>query len=132
MSDTAVADALRRMAMGVAPDYPNLAIADPLEHLFAISESFVGLKVANDDLQAIVDKLPKCYGLNDDGDLVLNAPMAPGMRFYTVGGEPCEVMQIELRAATIKMWLIQKGRPGWLLLTELYETPEVAEAAREA
>ena len=38
--------------------------------------------VAVERLQAIVDKLPKCWRLNDAGELVQDCPVVPGMKVW--------------------------------------------------
>ena len=56
------------------------------------------VKAANeiDRLRGIVDKYPKCWGLNDAGELVQDVPVVPAMTLYRepggyqfMLGEPC-------------------------------------------
>ncbi len=55
-----IEEVVKQLAMSIAPpDYPNLAIADTLEYLHVISESITGIRAANEDLHAIIDKLQR-------------------------------------------------------------------------
>ena len=40
------------------------------------------LKTARDHLQAIVDKLAKCWRLNGEGELIQDVPIVPGMNVW--------------------------------------------------
>lgn len=75
-------------------------------------------------LQAIVDKLPKCWRLNGAGELVQDVPITPDMQLWQIdtkhkmtnGGKP---------------W---PCGPGWSFQRwsnhPVYSTPEAAEAAK--
>lgn len=54
---TTVPEVVKRMAMDVAPDYPNVATVDTMEQLYAIAETITGSRAANDDLHAIIDSM---------------------------------------------------------------------------
>jgi hypothetical protein len=47
---------IKRLAIGVSPDYPNLSLADPIEELSAIAEAITKLSAENEDLLEIVGK----------------------------------------------------------------------------
>ncbi len=54
---TTVPEVIKRMAVGIAPDYPNVESVNTMEQLYVISETITGSKAANEDLHAIIDTM---------------------------------------------------------------------------
>ncbi len=79
-------------------------------------------------LRAVVDKLPKCWRLDESDKPVRDAPVVPQMRVWrldwqTTLGETV----VEVRTDQVRL----DGIPRMYSDTELANTPEAAEAARK-
>ena len=82
--------------------------------------------------RGIVDKLPKCWRLNEDDKLVQDMPVVPGMEVYFWFGPS---YRIELYQRTVKTieaddWLtwVQKGPGRGRGAEDCYSTHKAAEA----
>lgn len=83
-------------------------------------------------LQTIVDKLPKCWRLNDEGVLVRDEPVVPGMVVHFWFGPS---YRIELYTRTVRTveadgWLtwVEKGPERGRSAEDCYSTHKAAEA----
>jgi len=56
-------DRIKRIALNVAPDYPNIETIPTWEQLYAIEEGYLGTKAACDDLHTIISKLRDRYDI---------------------------------------------------------------------
>ena len=101
-------------------------------------QEIVRLREENARLQAIVDKLAKCWRLDDDGKLVRDVPAAPGMTVdwlseageilpYQVVGAPIALVGTHLETILVET---EDGYDG-LLASCCYSTKAAAEAAKE-
>ena len=98
------------------------------------------LKAEIKRLQVIVDKLPKCWRLDDDGKLVQDVPVVPGMRVWiNKGTRFCEGPGIlsESRSmwtvryvGTITIAIVLKDLSAYVRVSDCYSTREAAEAAK--
>ena len=79
-------------------------------------------------LQGVVDKLPKCWRLNDAGKLVQDVPVVPGMVLWfwddadTLRSAPALVFVAGTLCSVHTSY-------GWVRLTKCYSTREAAQAA---
>ena len=87
-------------------------------------------------LRAIVDKLPKCWRLNEAGKLVQDEPILSGMNAVTIcktNTEEVGVISVEAYAGGEFDIVIRDGdgNEWYLNEEELYLTKAAAEAAKE-
>lgn len=59
----ALNDKIRKIALEVAPDYPQIETCDEFECLYAIHSSYQGTHAANEDLHLILKVLMKRYNI---------------------------------------------------------------------
>ena len=78
-------------------------------------------------LRGIVNKLPKCWGLNADGELVQDVPVVPGMKLWDRNGDTLIVAEVYIGLGTPHPFAICGS--GRIELNNSYSTPEAAEAA---
>ena len=57
-----ILDKIKKMAMDIAPDYPNVSTAEPWEQLWAIRSSYEGCSLANGDCHKLINKLREKLG----------------------------------------------------------------------
>lgn len=76
-----------------------------------------------DKQQEVIDKLPKCWRLDDNGELVQDVPMYPGMVYWGrfSAGEKYE--RVEIRQSTVF---------GWQSLFNGFVSPNMSYASEEA
>lgn len=91
-------------------------------------------------LQAFVEKMPKCWRLNESGELTQDAPVHPGMRLWQSsdddphGFEGWEVLSVGCQYGTTKQrygWVLTNGL-GEITTSVLYDSPDAAKAAKAA
>ncbi len=83
-------------------------------------------------LQAIVDRLPKCWRLNDAGELVQDVPVVPGMIVWRVWSAseylPCSISKLHY-PAPVGPSAIMDSNLNNHPAADCYSTIEAAEAA---
>lgn len=94
------------------------------------------------NLKAIVDGLPKCWRLNDAGELVQDAPVTPGMIVYHIFGEGIQQSTKEARYCQdwrpdsskgehVHLAVFGIGFGVGVPVSDCYSTREAAQAAKE-
>ena len=58
MEYESLTESLRKLAMKVAPDYPNVDVIEPYELIYAIEATFDGITAANNDLHKMIRSNP--------------------------------------------------------------------------
>ena len=91
-------------------------------------------------LRAIVDKQPKCWRLNEQGELVQDVAIMPGMEVYVLLLLPNEQIEIPRDTVVSVQWFGGKSTDNTIVNLQtytsklpfcLYSTREAAEAAKE-
>jgi len=87
-------------------------------------------------LQAIVDKLPKCWRLNEQGELVQDEPMCPGMEVWWIFPSRRVIFRriilaVDNDRAVLQRWRFAPNEGNFVRSSKCYLTREAAEAARK-
>jgi hypothetical protein len=69
---TVLLDEIKRTALAIAPDYPQIESVPPREQLWAIQQSCKGLEMANQDLHDIVRWLAKKEGIEPGSEAYMS------------------------------------------------------------
>ena len=78
------------------------------------------------ELQAVVDKLPKCWRLNDEGKLVQDVPVTPGMRLWEIADPIDSGTASHVTVGGCEF--VRSNSIVWRHAESLYSTPEAARA----
>ena len=93
------------------------------------NRGLVTCQACTDELRAIVDKLPKCWRLNERGELLQDVPVVPGMEvWFWLNDEAILVHQKAVQFVEDNQQSIMTSY-GWLNVRHCYSTREAAEAA---
>ena len=131
--------------MSYLKGYPHCSVCDAAgiasEDCPYCHSKIVGyLKAEIERLRAIVDKLPKCWRLNEQGQLVQDEPILSGMNVVTIRKTNAKIRTEEVGVLSVVACedcgfdiVIRDGYGDeWYFKEEeLYLTREAAEAAKE-
>jgi hypothetical protein len=89
-----------------------------------------------EQLQAIVDKLPKCWRLNEHGELVQDEPMHPGMEVWWIFPSRRVIFRrvilvVDNDRVVLQRWRFAPNEGNFAKSSKCYLTRKAAEAARK-
>jgi len=99
-----------------------------------LQDARVGDLILREELQAVIDKLPKCWRILD-GELVQDVPIVPDMLVYIIVGEHIDERRVVGPYGQKALLIVEPERHGscrgtrHILVEHCHSTREAAEAA---